>query len=146
MSALYYDILAGTKNVIDGLSLTGSPSVRLRKRPHVTRVDTLPLIVVSPGFENVVDEYTDNTQNTEYPVFVTMILAGDGALEVGLGTMLTYREEIRKALHKTSLSGVSAVIDARVWVNKAFDPALFGVNYDASQVIVFFKATESRSV
>lgn len=143
--SLYYDILTEVKAEIESLYLTGLPAVEVRKRPHIKRTDTMPLVIVSPGFEQFTEEYTENLINTEYPVLITIVQTGDHLLETAVAQMLDYRTQIRKHFHKAvPFTNVQEVIDSRVMMNKAFDPQLFGANYDASQVIFFFKATEPR--
>lgn len=143
--SLYYDILGEVKAEIESLYLTDLPAVVVRKRPHIKRTDTMPLIIVSPGFEQFTEEYTENLINTEYPVLITIVQTGDHLLETAVAQMLDYRTQIRKHFHKQDpLPTVEEVFDARPIMNRAFDPQLFGANYDASQVIFFFKATEPR--
>lgn len=147
--SVYRDILAAVKTGIDGLTLTGFSKTEIRKRPHIARTDLSDgegLIIVSPSAEIIAEEYTENVENIDYPVHVTFVQAGDGVVNVqATNDLLDAREAVRRHFHITSLTGVASVIDVRVFLSRAFDPFLFGVNYDASQLTLIFKSTEVRS-
>ncbi len=147
--SVYRDILAAVKSGIDSLSLDGFSKVAIRKRPHIVRTDFEDgsgLIIVSPSAEIVAEEYTENTENIDYPVHVTFVQAGDGIVNVdATNQLLDAREDVRRKFHITTLAGVSSVIDVRVFLSRAFDPFLFGVNYDAGQLTMIFKSEEVRS-
>jgi hypothetical protein len=148
--SVYRDILAAVKTIIQALSLSGfDDNVVIRKKPHITKhdgiTDTQGIIVISPSAEIIAEEYTENLENINYPVHITFAQGGNGVLNVqATEQLLDARESVRRALHKPSLSGVSSVIDTQVFMSRAFNPGLFGVNYDASQLTVIFKSTEAR--
>lgn len=152
--SVYRDILTNVKAVIDGLTLSGFDSVVIRKRPEKSSSDALTgdagIIIVSPGAEWIADEYTENTQNVVYPVFVTFVQGGDGRLNVqATNNLLDARETVRQALHKptpfTALHPTYEIIDTTVNLTPAFNMLLFPSNFDASQIAFFFKSTEARS-
>lgn len=154
--SVYRDILGGVKDVIDGLTLSGFTSVAIRKRPEKSSTDNLRedegLIIVSPGAEWIAEEYTENTQNVVYPVFVTFVQAGDGRLNVqSTNDLLDAREAVRKALHKPQPfedlmpSYEVDIPDVTVNLTPAFNMLLFPKNFDASQIVFFFKSTETRA-
>lgn len=143
--SVFRDIIAAVQSGCQTLAPTGFSTFVRRKRPHVTTADTLGLICVSPGNEVVIQEYSENVEIIEYEVIVTLITAGDGIVNVqSTDNLLDARESIRRKFHKTSLSGVSSVFDCEVRMQRAYDPLMFGENYDASQIFLYFKSTEAR--
>jgi hypothetical protein len=147
--SVYRDILAAVQNGVDGLALDGFSKTAIRKRPHIVRTDFddgSGIVIISPSAEIVAEEYTENTENIDYPVHVTFAQAGDGVVDVSAtNSLLDAREAVRLKFHKTTLTGVSSVIDVRVFLSRLFDPFMFGTNIDASQLTLIFKSTEPRS-
>lgn len=143
--SVFRDILAAVQSGCTTLAPTGFSTFARRKRPHVAESDELGLVCISPGNEVVIEQYTENIEVIEYEVIVTLVQDGNGILNVQTtDDLLDARESIRRAFHKTSLSGVSSVYDCEVKMQRAYDPLMFGENYDASQIYLYFKSTEAR--
>lgn len=152
--SVYGEILGFVKSAIETLTLDGFDQIVIRKRPEKSSTDQLQndhgLIIISPGAEWIAEEYTENTQNVVYPVFVTFVQAGDGRLNVqATNDLLAARQAVRMKLHKpapfpTYVGATYYVFDTTVNLTPAFNMLLFPANYDASQIVFFFKSTESR--
>lgn len=147
MSSTYLDILQGAKAVIGGLGLTGilADQIRVRKRPvYLAEQDTLPLIVVSPTQEGI-ELLTFGSQGIFLFGAMVTIVQESALRWEDLDFLLEARQKIRRALHKTSMTGVSAVMDCDYDPSPAYDAAALNAGFDVSTMGFTFKAQEARS-
>jgi hypothetical protein len=146
LSSQYGTILNATRAVVQGLNLLVPASVIRRKVPYRGEEDALPLIVISPEGETIGDEDSENGVSLSYGVRVSLIAEGDFLLEGdGLDLLLSFRQQIRTALHKPTLNGASGVYDCTIDLDPPFPlPAVKG-NYDTSSVVFHFLNHEARS-
>lgn len=142
-SSAYTDILKAVQTVINNLELP-EVTVKRRRFPLVAKGDDLPLIIVSPERETVEDEDSEATILIRYPVIVRIVFPGNQLLERDVDRLLDYREAVRKALHTTSLSGASTVIDCDVELNPAYDLQSWSREYDSAIIRFNFLSQESR--
>ena len=120
----HYDAMAAIKTLIEGLSLTGSPTVTIQEAAN--RDDqALPLISISPyGPERLDDEFNDR-DGVYYGILVAIIANKDvTALETRLG----WRQSIRRKLNNKPLSGLSANYNMKVEPGNAVEVAAYFQN------------------
>lgn len=122
--SIYYDILNAVK---DGLTTVLTPyavPVVLRRRAVWTQTDSLPLVIVSPNDEEIIEEQDFMAGTTwQYPVNINMIWPDDRHNDLGLDAQeyLDIRQAIRYWVYYPLLTGVPTVWDAD-----------FGGNYTSS--------------
>lgn len=141
--SLYSGILRDVQQEIVGLNLV--PTVRRRKSPRRGDSEPLPMILVSPAAELAESLHSENTAVFVYPVIITIFQAGDGQLESDIDNLLDWRQAIRRHFHRQNpLPNVTAVFDGEVALDDAFEDKMIPVNYDTSQMRLFFAAEEAR--
>lgn len=95
------DVITATLAVVNGLSLSPTPTVRVRKRLAILDGETPPLVVVSVGDGEQVEQLCTRagarTFLVAYPVSVGLIFKSLGKT-AGNDTLRTWRESIRAAL------------------------------------------------
>lgn len=142
-TSVYSTILSVVRNKIEALNLADL-TVKVRRVPLVSRKDPLPLAVISPEQETVEYEETEEEIILKYPVRVTLFFPGNQLLEAELPQLLDFREAIRTALFKTTLTGASTVIDCTIELNPPFDQTLWAAEYDASSIRFIYTSQELR--
>lgn len=142
--SLYSDILRDVQSEIIGLNLV--PNVYRRKEPRFGQgLDSAPAILVTPEAEQVESLHSENTACLYYPVVITFVQSGDGNLEQNVDDLLDWREEVRQHFHKQNpLPNVAAVFDGEIDLNMPFERGLIPINYDVSQIRLFFLSDEAR--
>lgn len=141
-TSIYTGILNSVKARIVSLSLPNA-SVIIRKLPVIGVDDELPLILISP--EKEVMSFKDNRgiNTVDYPVMVTIAIAGNQLLERNVTQLLDWREAIRFELDAVQLSGAPTVIDCNVELNPPFDFPRYKAELDASAIRFIFRSSEA---
>lgn len=124
------DVITATTAVVNGLSLAPTPTIRVRKRLALLDGETPPLVVVSAGDGEQVEQLCTRagarTFLVSYPVSVGLIFKSLGKT-AGNDTLRAWRESIRAAMldWMTGLraSGLPSVNDVTAAGRSVFDPA-----------------------
>lgn len=112
--SIFYDILKAVK---DGLTTELAPysvPVVLRRRSVWTQGDSLPIVIVSPQDEEIIEEQDFMAGTTwQYPVNVNMVWPDNrqNDLELDAQEYLDVRQTIRYWLYYPLLAGVPTVYD-----------------------------------
>ena len=105
--AMLYRALAAIKTRIDGLSLSGSPTVSIRWLPRAKPGDTFPMIHITPvGGESFPGVLTA-TDDIGLPVAVTIVDNQNQDPTANLNRNALWREKILSALRFQRLAGVA---------------------------------------
>ena len=143
--AIQYNILVAVKSTIDDLSIPNLTTV-IRKDLIVDERDVLPTIVIAPGRPSIESEHTENTIVWMRPVFLCIAEGtGEGRIEADMDTLLSLEDQVRQALHTTSLAGVPSVWDTDISPDSLFIPGGIKAGYDMTIFRVDFLSTEDRS-
>lgn len=143
MASIFWDTLAATKTRLE--TITGIPTVKIRKKPMLLQEDQIPLILLTPGKETVGIEAFDKVVEYIYEIQISVIRAGNRVYEADVESFLTLRQSIRNVLYQPNLTGANTVIDAIIETNPAFDIVSGdGNNYDISGMVIRYKSIEER--
>ena len=127
------------------MAIPGIPEVKIRKKPVLLQEDTIPLILITPGKEQVEMECFDKVVEYVYEVNVAMIRPGNRIYESDVEDFLKIRQAIRDTLYQPTIPGVSTVIDSLIETNQAFDIVSGdSSNYDISSMLIRYKSIEER--
>lgn len=141
--SVFYQILDGVRDRLS--AIPSVPTIVIRKRPILLQEDSLPLVIVSPGKENIGDEAFGNIVEYLYSVEVTIIQAGNRVYEADVATLFDLRENIRNQLFQPLLSGAASVYDCQLETNPAFEVVSGQAsNYDISGMVITYKSVETR--
>jgi hypothetical protein len=135
---------------IQALPLTGIDPLNWHKRKFPWNRATLqPGGFVTPMNDRWVPA-TNESDDVEYPIQVTVVRASNQDLELNLSSHLLWREQIRHALLPRAgfpaLAGVSEVINVIVEPGPVFDSGAFANQYDVGALIVRCIARERRGL
>lgn len=154
--SIYYDILKAVK---DGLETELTPygvPVVLRRRQVWTQTDTLPIVIVSPQDEEIIEEQDFMAGTTwQYPVSVNMIWPDNrhNDLELDAQEYLDVRQTIRYWLYYPLLPSVPTVWDvdmggnttsSGIYGTKPFELADQKSTYSSTIWIAKYKSREDR--
>ena len=142
------DITAGEVALIEALSLSGV-TVRDRKAPATTGLDTPTLVTVSVEDDSTEFETTDDDTGVSGRYRMTVGIArrnlGDGLS--GASTMRTMRQSIRRAT--VARAGLMTTVTAVDWVDvlptPQFDAGLLDDGWDYSWLAFSVKTREPRA-
>jgi hypothetical protein len=145
-SSLYERIVNAAAAVIAALGLAESPTVRAQRLPERFAGEDLPVIFVCFEDEEIEDGTTEVEQLTRYPVLIVFVRASNKLLATDKGVMPRWREQVRRALHKTrDLAGVDEIRDSEVELQPVFDRPAWESGYDLSAIRVNYLAAEARA-
>lgn len=137
----YYDILTAVKTRCQTVLL----NTRVRRRPQVLEVDTLPLCLVAPGRERIAEQTFKKGVWYEYEVLVLYVDRADRVLEDGLSAWMQARQDLRDVLFQVLLPGTS-VFDTDIDPEDVVEaPAWAGSNYAVTAFRLRFKVAETRT-
>lgn len=147
--SVYSDILTAVKTVLDADTGLNGVTFAIRKRPFFSldHGDSYPLCTISPASETYAGGTMKGQVRLKYPVTVALWNDDGFAIEseAAVLSVTDRREAIRKALHRGTLSGVSAVIDVDYDPSPAL--ALAGLDQvaDVSLQQFWFTTSEGRN-
>lgn len=147
----YFDTVCDSvKTVIAGLTNFSGVTCDHRKRPFVStdHGDTLPFCCVAPARESVALLYFGNGAHIDYTVIVALFQAKGATLDDATqrAWQQDRREEIRKVLYKSGLSGASTVMACvKYEPEPVFDLAGLDTLFDVSLQSFTFRSNETRS-
>lgn len=144
--SLYARILRAVQNECINLASLNIHNVYRRKQPRLAEDEAVPAVTIHPGIEVEFEQHSENVVQFIYPVYLTLWQAGNGELQQNIDQLLDWREYARKHFHKRlPLPELeSEIIDGEVSLSATFDPTLFSVNYDVSQLELLFLSEETR--
>mgnify|MGYP006282682751 CR=1 FL=1 len=143
MSSVFFQIMSGVRDRVK--SLPGANNCVIRKRPILLQEDLLPLIIVSPGQEQVGEEAFNNTVEYNYSIEISIIQAGNRIYEADVSTLFDLRQSIRNSLFQPLLDGAVTVYDCELETNPAFEVVTGQAsNYDISGMVITYKSVETR--
>jgi len=124
------DVITATLAVVNGLSLSPTPTVAVRKRLMLLDGETPPLVVVSVGDGEQVEQLCTRagarTFLVSYPVSIGLVFKSLGKT-AGNDTLRAWRESVRAALldwmSGLRSSGLPTVADVTAAGKSVFDPA-----------------------
>lgn len=142
-SSVFWSALYFTKQRL--MAIPGIPEVKIRKKPVLLQEDAIPLILITPGKEQVEMECFDKVVEYVYEVNVAMIRSGNRIYESDVEDFLKIRQAIRDTLYQPTIPGVSTVIDSLIETSQAFDIVSGdSSNYDISSMLIRYKSIEER--
>lgn len=147
----YFDTICDSvKTVIAALPNFSGVTCAHRKRLFVStdHGDTLPFCVVAPGRESIALLYFGNGAHVDYTVNVAIVQAKGATLADATQRQWQQdrREEIRKALYKSGLSGASTVMACvKYEPEPVFDLQGLDQLFDVSVQAFTFRSNETRS-
>lgn len=125
-------------------SPSGNMTVKDRKVPTVAEDNELPLINVSiTEGEEVEDAYAGKVF-VKYPVTVAIATKGNQALG-DTSSIRSWRQQIRKALNVTALSGAPELQDSWPRGKAPFDASALAAGYNWSLLTVTYMTLEDRT-
>lgn len=143
MANVYSDILEAARSLVAGVD--GVESVVVRKEPQVYEEDAKPIVVLTPATEKIVDYQFGGWVWIDYPVLVVIAdAANKDVSQTSLEAFATIRQDVRKALARTSLTGVSSVFDYNINFSPVFDRSLIDANYDIGAFELSWRSREQR--
>jgi hypothetical protein len=105
----------------------------------------LPVIIISPGQEQVAEEAFQNTVVYNYSIEISIIQAGNRVYEADVATLFDLRQSIRNVLFQPLLDGAVTVYDCQLETNPAFEVVTGQAsNYDISGMVITYKSIETR--
>jgi hypothetical protein len=142
------DIRAAVKTVISGLTLTGTPTIKERKRPAFVTGDNTSGVIIVSGIDVNSEPLTADDSfavSGRYGIAITAVRPNSAGLTAGT-TVEGWIETIREALFKpNSLPSVSEVVDVLVMSRPWFNPVGLDRNYDWAQLALMYETAESRA-
>lgn len=154
--SIYYNILKAVKDGLEPVLAEFSVPIVLRRRDVWTQQDTLPIVVVSPQNEEIIEEqdFMDGT-TWQYPVSVNMIWPDNrhNDLELDAQEYLDVRQAIRYWLYYPLLPSVPSVWDVDMGGNttssgqygtKPFELVDQKSTYSSTIWIAKYKSREDR--
>jgi len=142
-SSVFWSALYFTKQRL--MAIPGIPEVKIRKKPVLLQEDAIPLILITPGKEQVEMECFDKVVEYVYEVNVAMIRPGNRIYESDVEDFLKIRQSIRDTLYQPAIPGISTVIDSLIETSQAFDIVSGdSSNYDISSMLIRYKSIEER--
>jgi len=137
-SALYY-----TKERLSGIP--GIPEVKIRKKPILLQEDVIPIIIITPGKEDIGIETFDKIVEYIYEIQISYIRDGNRIYEEDVKEFLGIRQAIRNTLYQPLLPGSSTILDSVIETTPAFEVVSGeSANYDISGMVVRYKSIEER--
>ena len=127
-------------------ALPGAPKVYARKSVKLFDNDELPCIVVAYTSDNLgaQDETFEEDVLVTYGVMVVIVSPNESKQTEGRDTVPLLRLNIRNALHKPELTGVTRIFDCKVNLNQVFDTSKLPAGYDYSPQEFYYIHTEPR--
>lgn len=150
--SVFFDILTGVKQELISVLQPFNIDVVIKRNAVWQDGDNLPLCVVSAKDEEELEEQymsmLENGANTSwaYPVCITLFYPNnmEQNMELDAQLYLQVREDIRNALFKTSVSGVSSVWDVKISGTKPFELIDQKCTYSTYEWVVKYKSLEER--
>lgn len=143
MSSIFFQIMSGVRDRVK--ALPGANNCVIRKRPVLLQEDNVPLIIVSPGQEQVGEEAFNNTVEYNYSIEISIIQSGNRVYEADVATLFDLRQSIRNVLFQPLLDGAVTVYDCELETNPAFEVVTGQAsNYDISGMVITYKSVETR--
>lgn len=143
MSSVFFEIISAVRDRVKALPKANNCVIR--KRPILLQEDSLPVIIISPGQEQVAEEAFNNTVVYNYSVEISIIQAGNRVYEADVATLFDIRQSIRNALFQPLLDGAVTVYDCQLETNPAFEVVTGQAsNYDISGMVISYKSVETR--
>lgn len=139
--SLFKQVLDAVKTAIDGLSLSGTPTVTVQKQPWSPN-SVAAGITVCPAVEQLGDG-TNIRNDVGYGVLVAMCQPSNHDLTTGVETLLKWRQKILRAFHNTTALAAVAYSSA-VEPGPVFDWGAFLNQWDTSILIIRVKTREAR--
>ncbi len=132
--SVFSQCLSAVKTTIDGLSLSGSPTVTVRKHSVDDR-QVFHGITLSP--EPVRSgQGTNADDDNGYGILVTMALASAQGYTENLEKLNLWTQSIRNAFSGKRLSGVTEVYVCWCEADRNFDDRKYADDYDFSTFII----------
>jgi hypothetical protein len=143
-NSVYYSVLEAVQSEIEGLGLDNIAAVYLRKLPSDHNV-TLPNVQVTlPVSVESVPSWTNATDDTGWPVQVTLVKASNGSLTLD-DEILQWRESIVNHFIHQRLAGISTSLNCEVEYMAVVDETMFEAeNLDISSLILRFLTRRTR--
>lgn len=137
------------KTVLDGI--TGMPTTVIRKRDVFKARDTPPLCVISYGGEGAEDWATTGNGSTDqgtvgyaYGIWISIYRTNIGDV-ANSSTNPDLVDDIKEALNKGSLSGVSEVWDTEFQQHEEWEEGDFGKAKERTRFQMAFRAAQLRN-
>lgn len=154
--SIYYDILKAVKDGLVPVLAPYNVPVVLRRRAVFTQTDSLPIVIVAPNDEEIIEEQDFMAGTTwQYPVTVNMIWPDNrhNDLEIEAQEYLDIRQAIRYQIYYPFLPSVPTVFDvdmggnttsSGIYGTKPFELADQKSTYSSTIWIAKYKSREDR--
>lgn len=149
MSSIYGTILTQVKDSIEGITLTGTPIVRRRKKFLILDVEDNQIIICSGRETDVNPEEYEGTENVltiRYPVYIGIAIHATGDDQISNeDLMFEYREQIRRTLlTPTAVAPSEPVEQVSIDFNPAIELGGIRDNMNVSTLAIYYDVCEPR--
>jgi hypothetical protein len=119
----------------------------IRKKLETLEHDkgNFPLCIIVPGSSPIVAEGFEGKVIIAYEVLIALVDANAGALETDFVSAIKARDDIRHALHVTSLPTATTVYDSEIDMSPVYDAKGIDATYEYSLMLFKYMSSESRN-
>lgn len=148
MASVYETVLATVlTNLQTALTPLGFPNSRVVRRPrpsYVKELDTLPLVMVCGGKDDIAGRNTNDNVWIDYQVYV-VVLASNALIKIDSPVMRDLREVIRNTLFKHYLPGYSPPVFFCAYDSEpVYDLSQLRMQFDASAQLFTYRTSETQ--